>query len=72
MLTVEGARTVRWLPTGRPGWVRVAEGDRREAAFAASHRNFVDAIERGARLDSPPADHIENLRIVLECYERSG
>jgi predicted dehydrogenase len=72
MLTVEAARTVRWLPTGRPGWVRVAEGDRREAAFEASHRNFVDAIERGTRLDSPPADHLENLRIVLDCYERFG
>src|SRR6266700_1713117 len=72
ILTVEGARTVRWLPTGRPGWCRVAEGDRREAAFLASQRNFVDAIEDGTPLVSPPADHIENLRIMLDCYGRSA
>ncbi len=72
ILTVEGARTVRWLPTGRPGWCRVAEGDRRGAAFLASQRNFVDAIEDGTPLVSPPADHIENLRIVLDCYGRSA
>lgn len=72
VLTVEGARTVRWLPTGHPGWCRVADGDRREAAFLASHGNFLDAIQHGAPVFSPPADHIENLRIVLDCYGRGA
>jgi predicted dehydrogenase len=72
LLTVEGARIVRWFPTNGIGWMRVSQGDRREQAFLASQRDFIEAIQKGSAPASPPSDHLENLRIVFQAYKLAG
>jgi hypothetical protein len=60
------------VPIDTEGWSGRRIADRRQAAFMASHSDFVSAIVEGRVLASPPSDHIENLRIALVAYGIAG
>lgn len=72
LLTVSGARELRWHPNEGESVVHVFEQDQRDAAFEECHRDFARAV-----LDSrPPVSTTEralrSLEIVESCYESAA
>jgi predicted dehydrogenase len=41
-------------------------------SYAAASAHFIDRLEDGAPFETEPADNLETLRLVEDCYRLAG